>query len=46
MRFLLTQVDPSAAGLVEPLGNIMKQLIGGGGAAKVNIDKVSEKHDE
>jgi len=25
---------------VEPLGKIMKQLTGGGGAAKVNIDKV------
>jgi len=39
-------VDPSQAGLVEPLGKIMKQLTGGGGAAKVNIDKVVDELDQ
>lgn len=37
------QVDPNEAGLVEPLGKIMSQLVGGGGAAKVNIDKVTDE---
>ncbi|KAF5831971.1 hypothetical protein DUNSADRAFT_12335 [Dunaliella salina] len=40
LGFIPKDVDPVAVGLVEPLGKVMKQLIGGGGAAKVNIDKV------
>lgn len=41
-----TQIDPLQAGLVDPLGRIMSQLIGGGGAAKVNIDKVVDDLNE
>lgn len=37
--------DPQEIGLVEPLSNILKQLLGGGGAAKVNIDKVGHVCD-
>ncbi|KAF8071031.1 aarF domain-containing protein kinase [Scenedesmus sp. PABB004] len=32
--------DPVALGMAEPLGRILVQLSGGGGAAKVNIDAV------
>ncbi|MEW5303771.1 MAG: hypothetical protein WDW36_006430 [Sanguina aurantia] len=38
--------DPREIGLVEPLSNILKQLLGGGGAAKVNIDKVASELEE
>ncbi|GIL59707.1 hypothetical protein Vafri_14435 [Volvox africanus] len=41
LGFIPKSVDPSEAGLVEPLGRVMSQLVGGGGAAKVNIDKVT-----
>ncbi|KAG1657378.1 hypothetical protein FOA52_007577 [Chlamydomonas sp. UWO 241] len=41
MGFIPPDVDVTEGGLVEPLGKIMKQLVGGGGAAKVNIDKVT-----
>ncbi len=40
MGFIPESVDPEESGLVEPLGRVMVQLVGGGGAAKVNIDKV------
>jgi len=30
--------DPATLGLVEPLGKILVQLSGGGGATKLNID--------
>lgn len=30
--------DPVAMGMAEPLGNILIQLSGGGGATKLNID--------
>eukprot|EP00200_Dunaliella_tertiolecta_P007083 CAMPEP_0202368102 /NCGR_PEP_ID=MMETSP1127-20130417/294_1 /ASSEMBLY_ACC=CAM_ASM_000462 /TAXON_ID=3047 /ORGANISM="Dunaliella tertiolecta, Strain CCMP1320" /LENGTH=1245 /DNA_ID=CAMNT_0048963455 /DNA_START=1 /DNA_END=3738 /DNA_ORIENTATION=+ len=45
LGFIPKDVDPTEAGLVEPLGKIMKQLTGGGGAAKVNIDKVVDDLD-
>jgi aarF domain-containing kinase len=32
--------DPAEMGLVEPLGRVLAQLSGGGGAAKVNVDAV------
>ncbi|KAF6265823.1 hypothetical protein COO60DRAFT_1633263 [Scenedesmus sp. NREL 46B-D3] len=32
--------DPVAMGMAQPLGNILVQLSGGGGAAKLNIDAV------
>lgn len=35
MGFIPPEVDVSEGGLVEPLGKIMSQLVGGGGAAKV-----------
>lgn len=38
--FMPAELDVRSSGLVEPLGGILSQLIGGGGAAKVNIDKV------
>ncbi|KXZ45805.1 hypothetical protein GPECTOR_50g599 [Gonium pectorale] len=41
LGFIPPEVDTRAAGLVEPLGRVMVQLVGGGGAAKVNIDKVT-----
>jgi hypothetical protein len=31
--------DPATLGLVEPLGRILAQLSGGGGATKLNIDR-------
>lgn len=40
LGFIPPGIDTRQAGLVEPLGRIMSQLTGGGGAAKVNIDKV------
>ncbi|KAL6750719.1 ABC1 family-domain-containing protein [Haematococcus lacustris] len=40
LGFIAPGVDASEVGLVEPLGLIMGQLVSGGGAAKVNIDKV------
>jgi aarF domain-containing kinase len=32
--------DPAELGLVEPLGRVLSQLSGGGGAAKLNVDAV------
>ncbi|GLI70240.1 hypothetical protein VaNZ11_015086 [Volvox africanus] len=46
LDFIPKSVDPSEAGLVEPLGRVMSQLVGGGGAAKVNIDKVTADLEE
>ncbi|GIM09389.1 hypothetical protein Vretimale_13253, partial [Volvox reticuliferus] len=46
LGFIPKSVDPSEAGLVEPLGRVMSQLVGGGGAAKVNIDKVTVDLEE
>eukprot|EP00198_Chlamydomonas_reinhardtii_P007169 XP_001696505.1 predicted protein [Chlamydomonas reinhardtii] len=40
LGFIPPEVDTQEAGLVEPLGRVMVQLVGGGGASKVNIDKV------
>ncbi len=40
LGFIPPEVDTQQAGLVEPLGRVMSQLVGGGGASKVNIDKV------
>ncbi|KAG2502091.1 hypothetical protein HYH03_000583 [Edaphochlamys debaryana] len=40
LGFIPPEVNPRQAGLVEPLGRVMEQLTGGGGASKVNIDKV------
>jgi len=39
-------VDPTQAGLVDGLAVIMAQLVGGGGAAKVNIDKITDELSE
>ena len=36
-------MDPRQVGLVDGLAVIMVQLVGGGGAAKVNIDKVTDE---
>lgn len=46
LGFIPADVDTQRAGLVEPLGRILKQLTGGGGAAKVNIDKVTYDLEE
>ncbi|GLC71027.1 hypothetical protein PLESTF_001062300 [Pleodorina starrii] len=46
LGFIPPSVDPREAGLVEPLGRVMSQLVGGGGAAKVNIDKVTVDLEE
>ncbi|EFJ53286.1 hypothetical protein VOLCADRAFT_115858 [Volvox carteri f. nagariensis] len=46
LGFIPPSVDPREAGLVEPLGRVMSQLVGGGGAAKVNIDKVTGDLEE
>ncbi|GFR43298.1 hypothetical protein Agub_g4364, partial [Astrephomene gubernaculifera] len=40
LGFIPPHVDPRQAELVEPLGRVMGQLSGGGGATRVNIDKV------
>ncbi|KAK9823974.1 hypothetical protein WJX72_006718 [[Myrmecia] bisecta] len=38
--------DPIAAGLVAPLGAILSQLVGGGGARNINLDVVTAQLDE
>ena len=40
------QVDHTQVGLVNGLAVIMAQRVGGGGAAKVNIDKVTDELSE
>ena len=45
-NYLCSQVDPTQAGLVDGLAVIMAQLVGGGGAAKVNIDKITDELSE
>jgi aarF domain-containing kinase len=38
--------DPVALGIVPPLGRILSQLSGGGGATKLNIDAVMAELEE
>ncbi|GAX81708.1 hypothetical protein CEUSTIGMA_g9136.t1 [Chlamydomonas eustigma] len=46
LGFIPLSVDVKQGDLIPRLGSVMSQLVGGGGAAKVNIDKVTDDLSE